>query len=94
MICDLLTEYLLLLDMLFNNAMPAMFIFKGTGKSFGGVKGNKEKVYLTPAIHDGLHHPQTIKSDTLPHELSKTNQITTPGGFATVVWFFLFIYFF
>ena len=76
-----------------------MFIFKGTGKSFGGVKGNKEKVYLTPAIHDGLHHPQTIKSDTLPHELSKTNQITTPGGFgrwfcySSMVFFSLYLFF-
>ena len=48
-----------------------------------------KKVYIaSQTIHGGVLHPQTIKPDFLPPELSKTGQITLQavldGGFATV----------
>jgi hypothetical protein len=36
-----------------------------------------EKVYFTPqSMSVGTHHPQPMKMDFLPPELSKTGQIT------------------
>jgi hypothetical protein len=45
----------------------------------------KEKVYITPNYSGWITPPQTIESDFLPPELSKTSQITPPSSFWTVV---------
>jgi hypothetical protein len=57
-----------------------------------------EKVYIIfPTIYGELFHPPTIKSDILPSELSKTDQITPQivldGGFTTVARFYLFLFY-
>jgi hypothetical protein len=53
-----------------------------------------------PPMGVGSHHPQPMKPDVLPPELSKIGQITPGGSFGrlfatvtTILYFFLFCYF-